>query len=528
MAKKKKIKQNKRSAPHSYMSQQNPTVVIQNSTSPKRKMKLSEALQIANKHVEESREEQAQSIYAQLIDQCPTAREPAIRLLKSFRSRGRYNAAQVQAYGILNLFKTDPWALAEVANFFQVIDKPDKCIEVLNNGLEQCSDNLHVLWRTMGSVYAAQGKNSEAIDAFQKALQQEQGDILSLFGLTLIAKKTLREELLDKLLTVLHSDSFPIPETAHLHFALAYVYEGHDNEKYFYHLDIANAAAATSPKQYIEESKKAYHNTINNFSTQYEQLPIHRPTQKAPLFIIAPARSGTTLLEQILGSHPDTLGVGESSAMIGAVNRTAKDLHQLTPFYGWDIQALSKAPAKIENNFYIHERIPKDIGDRIIVDKSIDNYQLVGAIILTWPDARIIRLKRNPLDTILSCYHQFFSSGHNHLFNLSTLAFYYVQIQKFMDFWQDLFPENILTIEYESLIANQEQETKRLLEFCDLPWDDACMNFHINVGTVLTASNQQVRQPLYNKSVEKWKPFYKQLEPARIILERELNCTFEP
>ena len=528
MAKNKKVKKSRRSTS---MSGPDPVVEIQESlSSPKRRMGMSKAMLLAADYEQQKNAKVAQLIYTQVMEQCPTDREPALRLFNSYRSSSHVTAARLQAYRMLAMFRSDATIVAAVASFYNLRGETEKALELLEQGLEDCpQENRDILFRLFGYIYDHCGNRELAKEFYDKALSVNKYDVVSLYGLTKIVSKESREELLEMLLAAERSGTVDKNGQPYLHFALAYLYEKHDNDKYFHHLNIANKSVAVDSAQILAHLSVYYSEALKKLSAESVAAyfkPVAAATEPAPIFIAAPPRSGTTLLEQILGAHPATRPVGESSAFTAAITRVTRDLNSTALFWEWDDATQRIVLPKLNHYFYSHELIKPNTGFAV-VDKSIENVQQVGLLLLTWPQARVIRLKRHPLDVILSCYHQFFATGHDHLFDLEVLAQYYVYVQKLMDLWQGLFPDNIMTLEYEELVSDQERQTRRLLEFCQLPWDDACLNFQEHIGTVHTVSNHQVRQPLYKKSVAKWKPFYKQLQPAIKVLERELGLLFE-
>lgn len=493
-----------------------------------RMMRLSKALQLAGDYAGQGNVQTAQTIYSQLVDQCPTRCEPAVYLLRSYCSVANMDAAERHAYRMMALLKNDANAVCEAAYFFALKGDAEKAMGLLSEGLKNCPRECHaILYRNIGNIYDDQGEVAKASELYRKALAISQNDVLSLYWLTKIEKNRSRDELLDRLLTLKRSGSAVGEEIPYLHFALAYLYENNDNEKYFYYLGLANKAAANNSERELNRLTSEFENAVENLTRAHVEVSYRRKAiaDRPPIFIVAPPRSGTTLLEQILGAHPETISVGESGAFVASVNRIYPEVGGNSRFWLWGEELLHNSLPKLEKYFFSNERIPKE-EKFSVVDKSIENLQYVGLILLTWPQTRIIRLKRHPLDTILSCYHHFFSSGFDYLFDLESLARYYIIVQKYMDFWQDLFPDNIMTMEYEALVSDQEQQTRSLLEFCRLPWNDDCLRFYENVGTVLTASNLQVRQPLYQNSIGKWRPFVEQLQPAIRILEQELKVSF--
>ena len=151
--------------------------------------------------------------------------------------------------------------------------------------------------------------------------------------------------------------------------------------------------------------------------------------------------------------------------------------------------------------------------EKYFIDKAPLNFKWIGFIMLLFPDAKIIHCKRNPMDTCWSSYKNYFASSlMNYTYDFDDLANYYKIYDNLMNFWTKKFGKKIYNLFYEELIANKEFEIKKLVSFCDLDWDKECLNFHKNKKSVSTVSLAQVRQPLYNSSVEKWKSYSSQLE----------------
>ena len=216
------------------------------------------------------------------------------------------------------------------------------------------------------------------------------------------------------------------------------------------------------------------------------------------------------MVEQVLASHPGVYGAGELPDM----HAIGKTLSRHVPDGELFPACLPRVPHKLFDGFgkaYLRRVRTLDQHADRIVDKMPGNYLLIGFIALLLPDARIIHCRRDPLDTCLSCYSQFFSQGVPYAYDLRDLGFYYVTYLKLMDHWRKTAPIRIFDIEYESLVSNHEENCRALIEFCDLPWDDRCLEFHKAKRSVRTASNWQVRQPLYGSSVGRWRKYEKHL-----------------
>jgi len=234
----------------------------------------------------------------------------------------------------------------------------------------------------------------------------------------------------------------------------------------------------------------------------------------APVFVVGMPRSGTTLVEQILSSHPDVHGAGELTLVAEMVERISGRLHELCP--PGDPQRLSALLP--EDAARLGREIAAEVcalapARRRIVDKAPLNFLYVGFIHAILPDARIIHCRRDAVDTCLSCYTKLFRDV-KFASDLRELGLYYRGYERLMDHWRNLLPpERFIEVRYEDVVAGLESQARRLVAFCGLPWHAACLDFHKNSRPVRTASLTQVRQPIYGSSVGRWRAYARYLGP---------------
>jgi len=221
-----------------------------------------------------------------------------------------------------------------------------------------------------------------------------------------------------------------------------------------------------------------------------------------PVFIIGMPRSGTTLVEQILASHSDVFGAGEIGAFGEAVQAcdaaadgAASSDHALTP------EALRRLGAD-----YLDRTRPLAPAARRITNKMPGNFFFAGAIHLALPNARIIHLRRDPVDTCLSCFSKLFTEDLAYAYDLGELGRYYSAYDSLMSHWRAVLPKEVmLEVRYEHIVADLEGEARRIVAHCGLDWDPRCLDFHLTKRSVATASAAQVRQPIYRSSVGRWR-----------------------
>ncbi|MEW9806717.1 sulfotransferase [Mesorhizobium sp. ZMM04-5] len=233
---------------------------------------------------------------------------------------------------------------------------------------------------------------------------------------------------------------------------------------------------------------------------------------EAPVFIVGMPRSGTTLTEQICASHPAVHGAGELSKL-GTVVRTGGYNQAPDGSIKKTLQSITRDEARSMAREYLDFIRGTAPSAARIVDKMPHNFQHVGMIALLFPNAKIIHCTRDPIDNCVSCFFNTFNENHGYNTDLHTLGLYYREYRRLMQHWNTLLPGRIFEANYETMIADQEAETRRLIEFLGLPWDDACLRFYETDRSVTTPSRWQVRQPIYRSSVKRWKKYEHKIQP---------------
>jgi len=231
-----------------------------------------------------------------------------------------------------------------------------------------------------------------------------------------------------------------------------------------------------------------------------------------PVFVVGMPRSGTTLVEQILSSHPDVFGAGE----LPYLTQQTGSLHpEPTSMDGYPHFVPQLTQQQIDNTAkeYLDQLADLSPDAARVIDKMPGNFALLGYIELLFPDARIIHCKRDPLDTCLSNYFQNFSRSQHFSFNLSHLGAFYTNYLRLMEHWRSIITLPMIEVQYEDMIADQEAGSRRIVDFCGLDWDEQCMDFHKSERYVATASYDQVRRPIYVSSVSRWKNYEKYIGP---------------
>ena len=242
-------------------------------------------------------------------------------------------------------------------------------------------------------------------------------------------------------------------------------------------------------------------------------------TSAEPIFIIGLPRSGSTLIEQILASHSQVEGTAElpyTGLVATSLNRNRADGVN----YPQAMRELGEEHFKRLGQDYLDfAAVHRIEGKPVFIDKMPNNFPSVGFLHLILPNARIIDARRYPLDSTLSCYRQLFARGQNFTYDLTEIGEYFVQYQLLMDHWHKVLPGRCLTVQYEEVVTDFENQVRRILDYCNLPFEEACINFHKTDRPVRTASSEQVRQPVYSKSVNFWRNHESNLEELIEVLE---------
>ena len=209
-------------------------------------------------------------------------------------------------------------------------------------------------------------------------------------------------------------------------------------------------------------------------------------------------RSGTTLLDQVLSSHPQISSAGEPVFWMREADRIKRLASERL-----DGQAVQE----IVQRYQAAVETVAGKSDRI-TDKMPLNYPHVGLILRVFPNAKIIHMRRNPLDTCFSIYTTFLGQGPNFAYNQSNIVFNYLEYLKMMEYWRlTLSPDRFTEVRYETLIEDRAPVLRDLFEFLELPWDDAVLSHEANSSSIRTPSKWQARQPIYRSSLQKWKPY---------------------
>ncbi len=371
----------------------------------------------------------------------------------------------------------------------------------------------------LGASMQFLGDFSAAKNAYLATLDREPNTYRALASLVALYKQTAEENHLPALtlgIEALRDDSDAV---LHLGHALAKTYE--DLGDYETSLDWLHRAKAAkrliaSELNYVEIFDAAKQ-TAN---TDYVALR-QSASNDTPIFVVGLPRTGTTLVDRILSSHRDVVAAGELNTFAGLIKRVAQTPSNLT-LDAPTLLAAQQQPLSEVGKHYMKATQELQRNAKRFTDKMPLNFFYAGLILQALPNARIVALRRGAMDSCLSNYRQLLTVQHayyNYTYDLETTALFYRQFDDLMAHWRARLPQDrFMEIHYEDIVYDQEGQTRHLLDFCGLDWDDACLRFHENDAPVSTASSVQVRQPLYSGSIGRWQRYGDKLDGLKVAL----------
>lgn len=362
------------------------------------------------------------------------------------------------------------------------------------------------------------GRKDEALAAFDQALKAFPGSVQALAGRA--DARTFKSgdpdiEALEACLT--EGERRSLTDRISAHFALGKAYlDIKDPQRAFHHLDAGNRQKRATFTYDDAVSGQWMERVAATFTPELiEQFRGAGEQSELPVFVVGMPRSGTTLIEQIVSSHPQVTGAGELSALRLVADGSGPFPETVKGLAGEGAAGYFRQLGQA----YLSRVTPLAEGRARLVDKMPGNFLYAGLIPLILPGARIIHIRRDPVDTCLSCYTKLFGGEQQFTYNQSELGRFYRRYERLMAHWREVLPsDRFIEVDYEAVVDNLEDEARRLVDFLGLPWDEACLNFHDNRRVVRTASVNQVRQPIYRTSKGRWKPYASYLGPLLAAL----------
>ena len=441
----------------------------------------------------------------------PSRDEMAMRA-RSAMAEGNWPLAIRMLRKVISSNPTDAEALGNLGAAYLQTGDTEKAEEVLDNALKLAPDTAEVLGN-VANLKKQMGDMSGAEAYYRRLLEQMPGSTRAWQELSLVKRFRITDPDIQTIENLLKSRHLDADGKMYAGFALAKAYE--DISEYdmaFAHLDEANRIKRASLSFNISAFETGLDAITDAFNEEFisRNMGGGHPDPR-PVFILGMPRSGTSLVEQILASHSKIHGAGEleelREVIIGAMPGFPAGVDELVP------KTLSNLGRKYANSLRNWDRRAARI-----TDKMPRNFFFLGLIALILPRAKIVHCQRSPMDTCFSCFSQYFPTAQEFSYDLKELGRYYQIYQRLMDHWHRVLPGRILDVRYEDVVSEPEQMARTLIGHCELEWEDGCLDFHKTKRRVATASAAQVREPVHQRSVERWRHFEKHLEPLRVAL----------
>ena len=403
-------------------------------------------------------------------------------------------------------------------------DNALEIFEIIINDKKIENNQLHLSY---GHTLRAVGRIEEAIVSYKKAISTKTGYGEAYWSLANLKTYKFTNKDINELKVLLNNKDCKIDDYYHLLFALG---KAEEDRKNFESAMAAYSKGNTIKSKQVPWDSIKFTNECDeliDFFTkeQFQALAGVGNKNTDPIFVVGLPRSGSTLVEQILSSHSLVEGTTELQNIIALSRKIANKKNSNSKSeYPSSLKSIEKAEFKEMGGAYLKNTLDQRVTDKpYFIDKMPNNFIHIGLIHLILPNAKIIDARRNPMDCSFSCYKQLFGSGQGFTYSQNRIGNYYLDYLKIMDHWDKVLPGKVHRVIYENMVEDTENEIRNLLKFCELDFEEDCLNFYKTKRTVRTPSSEQVRQPIYNKGIGQWRNFDNWLDTLKKTLSMENN-----
>jgi len=459
-------------------------------------------------------EDEAEKSFNRELQLQPQKASPYLGLGQLYLSKKMLNEAESMATKALEIDPKDAKAHCLLGDIHTQSGFPDKAEADYAQGLT-IEPDLESAYLGLGHLQMEQGNMKAAKTSFLRVLDINKDSIAARVSLVQVSKVKDGDEHMASLIEEAKDlDNMLETKAMGLHFALGKCFD--DIKQYddaFPHFLQGNKLRRKR-LEYSADAHSQYVDRIQAFFTaeNIKKLRSQACSSDLPIFVLGMPRSGTTLTEQIIASHPDVHGAGELPDLLDIANNP-KGMGNME--YPTSLNGITHAELQFLGEQYVQGLKARSPEAKHITDKMPANFLCLGLIHLILPQAKIVHIRRNPIDTCLSNFTKLF--GHKsqpQSYDLTEMGRYYRDYARLMEHWRKVLPQDAFyEVQYEDLVTNKEEETHKLISYCGLTWNDACLDSHKTERIVRTASISQVRQPVYTSSVERWRKYEKYLTP---------------
>lgn len=462
--------------------------------------------------------EKAVASFSRALEISPEHPDALNNMAQVLRKMGRYEQARPLLERLVKKMPDSASALYYLADVQQKANDVSTAIKTWQRALRADPDDRRIRLG-LGDAYESTGKFKQARMQYLAVLRRDPDSPLALARLLQMREGELDSEWVDKARSLADDPATPEDGRIRLNIALGYY---HDREKQFdeafRRLQLGYDVHARREPFDSDGYTRAINSLIENLTADfYASAPNSGIDSVRPIFIVGMPRSGTTLTEQILASHSRVAAGGELSMLL-QVSYQISQLSRTHEPYPRGLRSVGRVGLRRMARRYLEHLDKVSTTAERVTDKLPFNFMHLGVIALLFPNAKIIHCRRDPMDNCLSCYFTSFAEQIGFANRLDTLGRYYVDYDRLMRHWREVLPVEIFDLQYEDLIGDTETQIRKLLDHCDLDWEDACLSFYDTQRGVRTPSRWQVRQPIYTGSVQRWRNYESHLQPLKEIL----------
>ena len=425
---------------------------------------------------------------------------------------GKFAIASEQAKQFIEGFSvTSPLRTtvqATLANCYVSLGQVDEGIKIYKDILSNSPERTGI-YVQIGHAFKAQGSIEKSIEYYQKAYNQQVNHGDAYWSLANIKTYQFDEVELNNIQAAIDKTTTPPQDKIHMHFALGKAYEDQKLfAKSFEHYQIGNDLKSQTLQYDAKNTSKLIQQQVTHCTKElFEQHSNAGSDNSAPIFVVGLPRAGSTLIEQILASHSQVDGTMELHNILGTALKLRGRIVEGDAQYPANLTQLTDEQFKQLGEQFINDTQCYRQSAPYFIDKMPNNFIHIGLIKLMLPNAKIIDARREPMACCFSGFKQLFGEGQEFSYNLSDMAQYYQDYIGLMDHWDEVLPGQIYRVQHEELVNNFEQEVRQLLDYCDLPFEESCLEFYNTKRSILTPSAQQVRQPISKSGLEQWKNY---------------------
>ncbi|MGI9324307.1 MAG: sulfotransferase, partial [Pseudomonadales bacterium] len=457
----------------------------------------------------------AEFLLESAVEFAPANTQARMDYVQVLRKRQKFAAALQQARALLDQDPTNPQFLSLYAIEQMQTGDFDAALTLLDEVLARVPGDAATL-TNKGHALKTSGRSEEAISAYQNAIAQHPSHGEAYYALANLKTYRFSAVELTAMQEQLRAEHLHFMQRVYLFFALGKAYE--DREDYdasFSHYAQGNALKKAQSRYDAQQMHDEFAATKTVCDAAlFARHADHGAIAADPIFVVGLPRAGSTLLEQVLASHSQVDGTLELPNVLSL----SQHLRRRAPGYPAVLQELSAEELRQFGECYLEEtRIHRQGAPRFI-DKMPNNFRHIGLIKLMLPNARIIDARRGAMACCFSGFKQLFAEGQEFSYDLSDIGRYYRDYVSLMDHWDEVLPGFVLRVQHEAVVNNLEEQVRRLLAFCDLPFEEQCLRFYETERNVRTPSSEQVRQPIFADSIAQWRSFEPHLDPLKQAL----------